>query len=43
MNEKKLKASTLWNTFSKINSTYQSRFGNKLQKDYPQLTKYIKR
>ena len=43
MNEKKQKSSTLWTTYSKINLFYQSKYGNKLQKYCPDLTKFIKR
>lgn len=40
-NEKKLAASTLWSSYSMINSKYQLNFGEKLQ-SFPRLTMQLK-
>jgi hypothetical protein len=37
------KASTIWSVFSRLNYCYQLRFGEKLQVDYPHLSKALKK
>ena len=40
-NEKKLKASTIWTTYSKLNAIHQREFGERLQ-TYPWITQLLK-
>ena len=41
-NEKKQKASTIWTTYSMLNSIHQLNFGEKLQITFPRLTQLLK-